>query len=131
MPIANLVIPALKTDGLRIFSAADSPTLHTHDKPENPACPPPPDKCSKDFSFCFEVAPSHSCYTVSPIESKANVPFWIMNVDSNLIDGHNGIWSPGVQAMVAAVAAQNEHFNRMRADPAFNRKLPNPAPPQP
>jgi hypothetical protein len=122
MPIANLVIPALKTDGLRLVSAANSPTLHTHHLPEKAPCPPPPEtvKCNEENSFCFEAGKGQdrSCYKVLPIESKASAPFWIMNVGPSIIKDHGDVWNDAVVAMVKAVSDQNEHFNRMRGNAA-------------
>jgi|GEM_PF-1962336 len=119
MPVANLVIPALKTDGLRLVSAANSPTLHTHHLPDKVHCPPPaePLRCAEPNSFCFVTGqgPNSSCYQVLPIESKAAVPFWVMNVKSDIIENHGDVWNPNVLAMVKAISDQNKHFIRMRA----------------
>ena len=122
MPIANLVIPALKTDGLRLVSAANSPTLHTHHLPDKVPCPAPlePLQCAKPDSFCFATAqgPNSSCYQVLPVESKAAAPFWIMNVNADIIKDHGDVWNPKLLAMVKAVSDQNKHFIQMRADAA-------------
>ncbi len=120
MPIANLVIPALKTDGLRLVSAANSPTLHTHHVPDKVSCPPPPEplKCAGLDSFCFKAGeePDSPCYKVLPIGSKAEAPFWIMNVNSDIVENHGDVWNPKLLAMVKAISDQNKHFIQMRDD---------------
>ena len=121
MPVANLVIPALKTDGLRLVSAANSPTLHTHHLPDTVAdCPPPPAtlKCNEENAFCFVTGTGtdRACYKVMPEGPMANAPFWIMNVGPSIIKDHGDVWNDKVVEMVKAISDQNDHFKRMKVD---------------
>jgi hypothetical protein len=120
MPVANTVFPT-PSDHLRLFSAADSSDLHTHEVPEVPClerqkpddfrCPPGsdaqacfgtirPDKKGFDEKVCYEVHKVHAQESVSP--------FWIMNVDEKLVDGHLDIWNEGVINMILSIMRQQE-----------------------
>jgi pimeloyl-ACP methyl ester carboxylesterase len=120
MPVANAVFPA-PSDHLHLFSAADSSDLHTHEVPEVPCrekqkpddfrCPPGskaqacfgtirPDKKGSDEKICYEVRKIRAEDGVSP--------FWVMNVDGKLVDGHLDIWNEGVINMILSIMRQQE-----------------------
>ena len=121
MPIANLVIPDLVSDRLHLFSAANSPWIHTHRAPE-PGCP-------RGESICFDIAGKKqppTLYYLPRIEGKAQVPrskdhpfesdpFWIFNVNSNLVNGHGDLWNPNVVNMLTVILQNNERFEQVRA----------------
>lgn len=120
MPVANAVFPA-PSDHLHLSSAADSSDLHTHEVPEVPCrekqkpddfrCPPGsnaqacfgtirPDNKGSDEKVCYEVHKVHAEESVSP--------FWIMNVDGKLVDGHLDIWNEGVINMILSIMRGQE-----------------------
>ena len=118
MPIANLVFPAISSDGLRLFSAANSPWMHTHDDPQANASP---SQCAASDDapvggFCFHVigANSRSEYRVSPIRGKTQHQFWIFNVKKNVMNGHTDVWNATVTDLVCHVIARNHRFALLR-----------------
>jgi len=115
MPVANTVLPA-PSDHLRLISAANSSDLHTHEvpevtcrekqKPDDFRCPP-----GSNAQACFGTIRSDQkiCYEVHKIHAKESVsPFWIMNVDGKLVDGHLDIWNEGVINMILSIMRQQE-----------------------
>ncbi len=110
MPMANFVFPDLITDKLHLISAANSPWLRTHEKPT-----PLTGECSP-ADICFKIAEGD--YYLPRIPGRAQAsgikpgidPFWIFNVDSNLVNGHGDVWNPNVENMMAVILSKNGQF---------------------
>jgi hypothetical protein len=122
MPVANLVFPALFSDGLHLISAANSPSLHTHRDPAPMSnCPPPPKslQCAPGDAFCFRAREEgeRTCDEVDPIHKDQATKFWIMNVGGNLVSNHGDVWNQNVIRLLRAVLEHNSRFRAM----TFNR----------
>ena len=117
MPITNLVFPALTSDGLRILSAANSLSMHTHTD-NAPGCP-------SGSSICFNVT-SGEHTTEESIEhidartqlpNRKNDPFWIFNVNKDVIDGHGDVWNINVSNLVTQVIVIHPKFRTLSLYP--------------
>jgi hypothetical protein len=117
MPIANLVFPALTSDGLHLFSAANTPWLHTHTDPVA--------GCSPGSSVCFDVI-THEKLTVESLQrvshnwelpGKANDPFWIFNVKKDVMNSHGDVWNESVTDLVTKVIVGHSKFEMLSAHP--------------
>lgn len=115
MPIANLVFPALSSDGLHLISAANTPWLHTHKDPA-PGCP-------IGSSMCFTVTSGgHSVVESleridrnSQLPGKHDEPFWIFNVGNDVMDSHGDVWNESVTDLVTQVIVGHPKFHELSA----------------
>ena len=113
LPIANLAFPALGSDGLHIMSAANTPWLHTHMDPKA--------GCAQDASLCFKAGTSEHP-TVESIErvshqwelpGKSNDPFWIFNVNKDVMKNHGDVWNDNVTDLVRNVIVGHPKFQQL------------------
>ena len=125
MPIANFVFPDLVSDKFHLISAADSPWMHTHREPVLA----PDHKCPVDEKICFDIVLKDGepvWYYLPRIDGKVEVspspqspggtdPFWIFNVHSNLVNGHDDVWNPNVVSMLTKILFQDKKFMNVRA----------------
>ncbi|RXH55607.1 hypothetical protein GRAN_2464 [Granulicella sibirica] len=103
MPIANFVFPALTSDHLRLISAANTWSLHTH------ADPVP--GCGQDAAICFSVGSGTAAVmkSVHAIPGRTQIPgddkrpFWIFNVGKDVIKDHCDVWNDSVTDLVTHV----------------------------
>lgn len=128
MPVANLVFPALKSDGLHLISAANTPWLHTDRLPDKIACAglpsPAPKECAPNdgVDFCFETA-AQKCYEVRRVHpDKPAPPFWVMNVGPSVMASHGDIWNESVLNMVTSVVRENPHLRNLKLTFVLSKK---------
>jgi pimeloyl-ACP methyl ester carboxylesterase len=122
MPIANFFYPAFGTDGIRLSSAANSASLHTHTEPGK-GCPP-------NSSLCFKLNPKDPSTTQSivridgkeQIPGRANQPFWIFNVKADVMKSHGDMWNDGATDLIAQMITRNEKFKTLSIQPEMNVK---------
>lgn len=115
MPIANLVFPALSSDGLHLISAANTPWLHTHKDPTQ--------GCPSGSGICFTVSSSgrpviESIERIdknSQLPGKHNEPFWIFNVGKDMISSHGDVWNESVTDLATRVIVAHPKFHQLSA----------------
>jgi len=116
MPIANLVFPALTSDGLHLLSAANTPWMHTHSDPK-PGCAP-------GSNVCFDVTTREKLIVESiqrvehneQLPGKANDPAWIFNVPKNVMNSHGDVWNESVTDLVTKVILSRRQFQVLSAN---------------
>jgi hypothetical protein len=130
LPVANLVFPALTSDGLHLLSAANTPWLHTHTVVEV-RCPlesglPTPFRCDadKDKDFCSDAfRDTRACYEVRRVNPGVTPgPFWIMNVNGQVIKDHGDVWNENLLNMLSSIL----HLNGKEGQPPGTQQVPPP-----
>ena len=111
MPIANLVFPALGSDGLHLMSAANTPWLHSHKDPRP--------GCGQDSSLCFTVDSNEHQESIEHVSrhwelpGKNTDPFWIFNVNSDVMKNHGDVWNNAVTDLVRNVIVGRTKFQQL------------------
>lgn len=115
MPVANLVFPALNSDGLHLISAANSPWLHTHKDPTQ-GCPSGSNLCFTVISDGHENTKSiERIDRNSQLPGRPTEPFWIFNVGKDVMDSHGDVWNDSVTDLVTRVIVGHPRFHELSA----------------
>lgn len=113
MPVANAIFPSLSADRYWLFSAANSPWLHTHDVYKS---------CDQPSTLvCFTVlshAPNYQEGIAArpdrdQVQGKENHPFWIFNVGGDVMNSHGDVWNPTVTELVTNIITQHPKFQTL------------------
>lgn len=113
MPVANAVFPAIAADRYWLLSAANSPWLRTDTV--HHSCNP-----STDL-VCFTIlsrTPNYQEGIVAipgkgQVEGKENHPYWIFNVDGNVMNSHGDVWNPTVTDLITHIVTRNPKFQEL------------------
>lgn len=113
MPIANFLGPDISADRYWLRSAANSPSLHTHEV--HSSCN------STNDLLCFNVLshqpPSQEGIAAIPgrgqVAGKQNHPFWIFNVGGEVMDSHVDVWNPTVTDLVTSIITRHPKFEAL------------------